>query len=128
MHTMRRTTVWLRDTEIALLREAATATRRTQSDLIREGIFLVTRPRNEPSQRRAEDPPATLPSIDWFTREEDRCISLMNAGYSIADLGRELRISYEEVLATIASIHRRFAQFSTETETENPNRGLSWGG
>jgi hypothetical protein len=128
MNTMKRTTVWLRDTEIALLREAARSTRRTQSDLIREGIFLVTRARHEPGHKGADDPPARHAMAESFTREEDRCISLMNAGYSIPDLGRELRISFEEVLAAIASIHRKLARFSTETEIANPDRELSLGG
>ncbi len=65
---MRKTTVYLSDEEWEALRRASSRTGRSQSELIREGIHRVTRPRSrrfksmgmgvgtgEPVGRRAEE-------------------------------------------------------------------------
>jgi hypothetical protein len=111
MPGMRRTTVWLRDQEIAALRTACNRTRRTQSDLIREGIFMITRQFGEHSPEAA-DSDDTPQRMEWFTRQEHTCISLTNAGYTVPQLARELRVSEQETMALLQSAKRKMDQLS----------------
>jgi hypothetical protein len=109
---MRRTTVWLRDQEIAALRVASKRTRRTQSDLIREGIFMVTRQFREHPPEPAADSDGTPPRGEWFTPQEHTCICLTNAGYTVPQLARELRVSEDETMALLRSAKRKMDQLS----------------
>ncbi|HCO04209.1 MAG TPA: hypothetical protein DIT48_12770 [Actinobacteria bacterium] len=111
----KRTTIWLTDQDVEALRHAARATGRTQSDLVREGVRIITR--EVGGQPSAEDrPPPDMPSW-WLTRRQGRLLVLKNIGVEPADAARELRITEEEAASGYREIdewleasHRRHAQ------------------
>lgn len=70
---------------------------------------MITRQfREHPPEAAADsDPDDTPPRVEWFTRQEHTCISLTNAGYTVAQLARELRVTEDQTVALIESARRK---------------------
>ena len=105
---MKRTTVMLTPREFAALKRAAQLTRRTQSDLIREGVRRVTMQVPLPG---AGGRMTVNPATEWFTREEENAFVLKQAGHNLASIARELRISEEEAKLVLARYEARWKRW-----------------
>jgi hypothetical protein len=105
---MIRTTVMLTPREFAALKRAVQLTRRSQSDLIREGVRRVTMQVPLPG---AGGKVAVDTYREWFTREEENAFALKQAGHDLASIGRELRISEEEARLVLARQAARLARW-----------------
>lgn len=106
---MIRTTVMLTPREFAALKRAVQLTRRSQSDLIREGVRRVTMQVPLPG---AGGRITVNPATEWFTREEENAFVLKQAGHALPSIARELRISEEEARLVLARHEARWARMS----------------
>jgi hypothetical protein len=95
---MIKTSVYLTPKEYAALQRAARLTRRTQSDLIREGVRRVSM--QLPLAVRGQV--IKNPGTEWFTREEENAFILKQAGHPMPIIARELRVSEEEARLILA--------------------------
>jgi hypothetical protein len=101
---MIRTTVMLTPREFAALKRAVQLTRRSQSDLIREGVRRVTMQVPLPG---AGGQVTVDTHREWFTREEEQAFALQCAGHALPAIARELRISEEEARLVLARYEAR---------------------
>ena len=92
--------IWLREQEIETLRRLSRQTRRTQSDFIREGIFMMAR-------QLPHSAPAPTPESTELTPLEEDFIMLSAAGYLVRRIAHDLGISHEEVHALKLSVRRK---------------------
>jgi hypothetical protein len=89
----KKTTVWLSDEDVAALRHAARVHGRSQSDLIREGVRIITR-----ELSRTQSEPADVPPMRG-TRRQRELLLMKSRDMSPADAARRLGITEERAAA-----------------------------
>ena len=113
---MHRTTVWITHADHERLHELACRTRRTRSDIIRQGIELVMKastPRTSRIEEEIVSPRVLdLPRGDWpFTATEDTLISLRNTGRTTAELAEALALTEDQILTLLQRIDAKMDEF-----------------
>jgi len=103
---VRRTTIWLSESNRDALRRASLRTGRTQSALIRKGIERVCRDLSVQESEAAE--------VGWLTREEEIVVSLTNARMTIEQIAMELRITPAHALQLHQSMRSKLAALSRD--------------
>ena len=114
---MHRTTVWLSHDDDELLREVAFRTRRTKSDLIREGVRVIAeRYGAAPAPTDPDEivSPRVPPAVDdWiFSPTEEAVISLRNARLTPAAIAEDLALTEAQVLVLQRRIDAKLAAMS----------------
>src|SRR5438876_4852296 len=109
---MRKTSVYLTDGDLRALRRTARRLRRSQSDLIREGIRRVSldgAARGLPPDDADDADEATGSGghFEMLTRPEEIAVSLRNAGKPTVEIARELGLPVAAARLVLNSLDRK---------------------
>jgi Arc/MetJ-type ribon-helix-helix transcriptional regulator len=112
---MHRTTVWLTHDDAEQLRDFACRTRRTMSDVIREGIRLVADSHDEGQPAAPEEivsPRVRLATDDWMFTPTEEAVLMLRRRYTIGQMAAELALTEAQVERVLEIIRAKEQELS----------------